>query len=366
MDRIHILDGHGYVFRAHFGLMGSSRNERREVRLSTSEGMPTGALYVFARMLIRLHEDLHPERIAVVFDAGRKSFRTEIFPEYKAHRPPPPEDLAIQMPYFRKIVDGMNWPVLAVPGVEADDVIATLVTQARARGWEAVVYSADKDLMQLVGEGVTMIDALRATTYTREEVIKKFGVPPEQVADFLALTGDTSDNIPGLSGVGDKTAATLLATYGSIARMIEENPVVPRLKIRQPFGDPEQLARVRLSRMLVELNRKVALPIPLEDLKAAATWDTSSADRAVWRARVPGAGRQGRAGRDAAPMVRRRPPRVRRRARARARRRRPQPRRPPRPPRRCRSRPARRRRSRATPRRSRRSPPRSAPPGAAR
>ncbi|MCE9571643.1 MAG: DNA polymerase I [Deltaproteobacteria bacterium] len=275
MDRIHILDGHGYVFRAHFGLMGSSRNERREVRLSTSEGMPTGALYVFARMLIRLHEDLHPERIAVVFDAGRKSFRTEIFPEYKAHRPPPPEDLAIQMPYFRQIVEGMRWPVLAVPGVEADDVIATLVTQARAKGWEAVVYSADKDLMQLVGDGVTMIDALRATTYTREEVMKKFGVPPEQVADFLALTGDTSDNIPGLSGVGDKTAATLLATYGSIERMIEENPVVPRLKIRQPFGDPEQLERVRMSRKLVELDRAVALPTPLEELKAEP-WDTQA------------------------------------------------------------------------------------------
>jgi DNA polymerase-1 len=278
MDRIHILDGHGYVFRAHFGLMGSSRNERREVRLSTSEGMPTGALYVFARMLMRLHDDLHPDRIAVVFDAGRKSFRTEIYPEYKAHRPPPPEDLAIQMPYFRQIVEGFNWPVLAVPGVEADDVIATLVTQARARGWEAVIYSADKDLMQLVGDGVTMIDALRATTYTREEVEKKFGVPPEQIADFLALTGDTSDNIPGLSGVGDKTAATLLATYGSIDAMIATNPVVPRLKIKQPFGDPDQLARIALSRQLVALDRAVALPTPLDQLQAQP-WNTDALAR---------------------------------------------------------------------------------------
>ncbi|MFT3691742.1 MAG: DNA polymerase I [Kofleriaceae bacterium] len=268
-ERLYIVDGHGYIFRAHYGLMNASRGERREVRLSTSEGMPTGALYVFARMLMRLEEDNHPERIAVVFDhkGGKKTFRAEMYPAYKATRKEPPEELQVQMEYFAKIVDGLGWPVLAIPGVEADDVIATLVKDARAKGWEVVIYSADKDIMQLIGDGVTMIDALHQKTYTREEVIKKMGVPPEQIPNFLALVGDTSDNIPGIYGVGDKTAAGLLEKYGSLEKLIAENPVVPRIKVKQPFSDPEQLGRVKISRELVELKRDVPLPVKLEELQ---------------------------------------------------------------------------------------------------
>jgi DNA polymerase-1 len=273
MERLYIVDGHGYLFRAHFGLMNSSRGEKKEVRLSTAEGMPTGALYVFSRMLLRLHEDVKPERICVVFDAGRRTFRNEIYADYKAHRPPAPEDLQIQMPYFRPIVDAMRWPVLAIEGVEADDVIATLACRARERGWEVVIYSADKDLTQLTGNGVSMIDALHQKTYTREEVEKKYGVPPEQVADYLALIGDTTDNIPGVPGVGGKTAAKLLADHGSVEGIIAANPVIPRLKVKQPFSDPEQVERLRLSRRLVELERNVPLPVELDDLRAR-TFDT--------------------------------------------------------------------------------------------
>ena len=267
-ERLYIVDGHGYIFRAHYGLMNISRGERKEVRLSTAEGMPTGALYVFTRMLMRMEEDNAPERMVVVFDdkSGRKTFRAEMYPEYKATRKAPPEELSVQMEYFDKIVTEMGWPTMAVPGVEADDVIATLVRKARERGWEVVIYSADKDIMQMVGEGVTMIDALRQTNYTRDEVIKKMGVPPEKIPDFLALVGDTSDNIPGIYGIGDKTAATLLEHYGSLQGLIDANPVVPRIKIKQPFSDPEQLARVKLSRKLVELRRDVPLPLELDQL----------------------------------------------------------------------------------------------------
>jgi DNA polymerase-1 len=267
-ERLYIVDGHGYIFRAHYGLMNASRGERKEVRLSTSEGMPTGALYVFARMLMRLEEDNHPERMAVVFDdkSGKRTFRAEMYAAYKATRKEPPEELQVQMDYFAKIVKGLGWPVLTVAGVEADDVIATLVKDARDKGWEVVIYSADKDIMQLIGDGVTMIDALHQKTYTRDEVIKKMGVPPEQIPDFLALVGDTSDNIPGIYGVGDKTAAGLLEKYGSLERLIAENPVVPRIKVKQPFSDPEQLERVQMSRRLVELRRDVPLPAKLEEL----------------------------------------------------------------------------------------------------
>jgi DNA polymerase-1 len=273
-EKLYIVDGHGYIFRAHYGLMNSSRGERKEVRLSTSEGMPTGALYVFSRMLMRLEEDFAPRRMAVVFDdkTGVRTFRAEMYPAYKATRKDPPEELVVQMDYFAKVVQGMGWPVLAVPGVEADDVIATLVARARERGWEVVIFSADKDIMQMVGDHVSMIDALHQKTYTREEVIKKMGVPPEKIPDFLALVGDTSDNIPGIRGVGDKTAANLLEQYGTLENLIAQNPVVPRIAIKQPFGDPEQLERIRISRKLVELRRDVALPRTLEDL-VVGEWD---------------------------------------------------------------------------------------------
>ena len=273
-ERLYIVDGHGYIFRAHYGLMNISRGERREVRLSTSEGMPTGALYVFTRMLMRFEEDIVPKCICVVFDdkSGKKTFRAEMYEAYKATRKAPPEELQVQMEYFAPIVEEMGWPVVTVPGVEADDVIATLVRRARAEGWEVVIYSADKDIMQMVGEGVSMIDALHQKTYTREEVIKKMGVPPEKVPDFLALVGDTSDNIPGIRGVGDKTAAALLDQYGTLENLIAQNPVVPRIQIKQPFGDPEQLERIKISRKLVQLKDDVDLPCELEDLVARG-WD---------------------------------------------------------------------------------------------
>lgn len=273
-ERLYIVDGHGYIFRAHYGLMNISRGERREVRLSTSEGMPTGALYVFTRMLMRLEEDNAPKRMVVVFDdkSGVRTFRAEMYPAYKATRKEPPEELVVQMDYFPKVVTAMGWPVITVPGVEADDVIATLVKQARDRDWEVVIYSADKDIMQMVGEHVSMIDALHQKTYTREEVIKKMGVPPEKIPDFLSLVGDTSDNIPGIRGVGDKTAAALLEQYGSLDNLIAANPTVPRVQIKQPFGDPEQLERIKISRQLVELRRDVSLPCVLDDL-VVTEWD---------------------------------------------------------------------------------------------
>ncbi len=269
--RLYILDAHGYVFRAHFGLMNTSRGERQAVRLSTSEGMPTGALYVFARMLMALRNDVKPERMAVVFDTGRDSFRKQIYPEYKANRPPAPDELQIQMPYFRQLAEAFRWPVLAVPGVEADDVIATLVTEAKARGWDVVVYSADKDMMQLVGEGAEVIDAMRQQVYTREAVTEKFGVPPEQLADFLALCGDTSDNIPGVEGIGKVSAAKLLTEHGSIEGILAAAPGM-KGKLKERLTDPANIEKLRLSRQLVELNRHVELGVDLDQL-VVRPWD---------------------------------------------------------------------------------------------
>src|SRR5688572_3993371 len=164
VQRLHILDGHGYIFRAHYGLVTGGK-DRQPVRLSTAAGMPTGALYVYASMLIRLHLDVHPERIAVVFDAGGPSFRFDIFPDYKANRNQAPEDLVVQMPYFRPLTEAFCWPCFAVPGVEADDVIATLVRRARERDWDVTIFTGDKDMMQLVDDRVVAIDPMRQITY---------------------------------------------------------------------------------------------------------------------------------------------------------------------------------------------------------
>jgi DNA polymerase I len=264
VQRLHILDGHGYIFRAHYGLATGGK-DRQPVRLSTAAGMPTGALYVYSSMLIRLHLDVRPQRIAVVFDSGRRSFRSEIDAGYKATRNEAPDDLRVQLPYFRPLTDAFCWPCMSVDGVEADDVIATLVTRARARDWDVVIYSGDKDLMQLVDDHVVVIDSMRQITYDAAGVEKKFGVAPSLVSEFLSLVGDTSDNIPGVSNVGPVTAARLLAQYGSIDQVLAH---VGELKgrIKERLSDPVELEKLARSRQLVELKRDVEVPISLDEL----------------------------------------------------------------------------------------------------
>lgn len=270
MERLHILDGHGYIFRAYFGLM-SGGPAGRGVRLSTSEGMPTGALYVFTQMLLRLYADVHPERIVVVFDAPGPSFRRELDEKYKATRKETPEDLRPQLPHFRPLTEALSWPVVSIPGVEADDVIATMTEAARERGWEVTIYSGDKDLMQLVDDQVKVVDAMRQITYDHDRVVEKFGVPPALVADWLALVGDTSDNIPGVAGVGKVTAAKLLNEYGSIDKLLAHTAEL-KGKLKERLTDPEQLERLALSRKLVALRRDVELGVALDDLRPAS-WD---------------------------------------------------------------------------------------------
>jgi DNA polymerase I len=263
-ERLHILDGHGYIFRAHYGLATGGK-DRSPVRLSTAAGMPTGALYVYASMLIRLHLDVRPERIAVVFDSGKPSFRSEMDAEYKANRNEAPDDLRVQMPHFRPLTEAFCWPCFSVDGVEADDVIATLVTRARAIGWDVVIFTGDKDLMQLVDEHVTCIEPMRGITYDVAGVEKKFGVPPRLVGEFLSLVGDTSDNVPGVSGVGPVTAAKLLAQYGSIDGVLAHTGEL-KGKIKERLTDPAELANLELSRRLVALRSDVEVPYELEDL----------------------------------------------------------------------------------------------------
>jgi len=270
MERLYIVDGYGYVYRAHYGLAAGGPG-RGGVRLTTADGRPTGALYVYAQMLLRLHQDVKPERVVVVFDAPGRTFRNDLDEGYKATRRETPEDLKAQLPEFGPLTEAFSWPVVAIPEVEADDTIATIASQARARGWEVTIFSADKDLMQLVGPHVQVIDSMRQKVYDRDAVVEKFGVGPETVADWLALVGDTSDNIPGVAGVGKKTAAKLLTDYGSIDGILAHASEL-KGKLAERFKDPEQLARLELSRKLVRLKTDVELGRDL-DTFVPAPWD---------------------------------------------------------------------------------------------
>lgn len=256
--KIYLIDGSGYIFRAFFATPP----------LSTSEGFPTNALFGFARMLMKLVRDLNSKDIVMVFDAGKETFRNELYADYKANRSECPEELAPQMPYFRELSEALGFTILQQEGVEADDIIGTVSDFCLSHGVEVVVVSADKDLTQLVNEQVTVYDPMRDRTFTPATVREKFGVEPSQMVEYLAIAGDSSDNIPGLRGAGPKTAAQLVHRYGSVenilARLeeiVDDKSIRNRKKLVETMrSDPEIL---RLSRTLVAVKRDVCLNVPL-------------------------------------------------------------------------------------------------------
>ncbi|MCB1835913.1 MAG: DNA polymerase I, partial [Geminicoccaceae bacterium] len=248
-----LIDGSGYIFRAFFGLPPMSR----------PDGTPVNAVYGFSTMIFKLMQDWPEDDMVVVFDAGRRSFRNDLYAEYKANRTDPPPELVPQFSLVRDAGRAFGLPVVQLEGYEADDLIATYAKQGRGQGREVVVISSDKDLMQLVGDGVAMFDPMKNKSIGREEVIERFGVGPELVRDCLALAGDTSDNVPGVPGIGVKTAAQLLTEYGSMDALLERAGEIRQPKRRQNLIEHADMAR--LSRDLVSLCEEVPLPLPLEE-----------------------------------------------------------------------------------------------------
>ncbi|MDX1374963.1 MAG: DNA polymerase I [Burkholderiales bacterium] len=248
-----LVDGSSYLYRAFHALP----------ELRSPQGEPTGAIYGVLNMLRRLGADYKAQARACVFDAKGKTFREEVYPDYKAHRPPMPDDLAAQIEPLVEAVGALGWPVLSVEGVEADDVIATLTERASAKGWRCVVSTGDKDLAQLVNDHVTLVNTMTNETLDVDGVKRKFGVAPEHIVDYLALIGDTVDNVPGVAKVGPKTAAKWLAQYGSLEAIIARAD-----EIGGAVG--ENLRKVRdwlpQGRALLSVKRDVALPVTLEDL----------------------------------------------------------------------------------------------------
>lgn len=255
MKRLFLVDASGYIFRAYYAVRP----------LSNSKGLPTNALFGFTSMLLKLLKDEKPEMVGIVFDVARKTFRNEKFPDYKANRDEPPADLIPQFPYFRKIVKALNLPVLELPNYEADDVIGTIAKKFEKKGWETVIVSGDKDLMQLVDEKVSLYDPMKDKMIREPEVVLKFGVGPLQVTDILGLAGDSSDNIPGVPGIGDKTATKLIQEYGNLETLLSRaGDVKGKMgeKLRE-FAD-----QARLCKELATIVTDAPLDYDLNDFRA--------------------------------------------------------------------------------------------------
>ncbi len=258
-DHVFLVDGSGYIFRAYHALPPITRK---------SDGLQLNAVFGFCNMLWKLLRDMKaddkPTHLAVVFDKSEKTFRTEMYKEYKAHRPDPPDDLIPQFKFIREAVAAFDLPCLEQGGFEADDLIATYARLASEAGATTSIVSSDKDLMQLVSDRVTMFDTMKDKKIGRDEVIEKFGVPPEKVIEVQALIGDSTDNVPGVPGIGVKTAAQLIGEYGDLETLLKRANEIKQDKRRQTLLDNADAAR--MSKKLVTLDTNVKLDVPIEDL----------------------------------------------------------------------------------------------------
>ncbi|HVV62726.1 MAG TPA: DNA polymerase I [Pseudolabrys sp.] len=258
-DHLFLVDGSGYIFRAYHAIRFEPR---------TPEGVHVNAVYGFCAMLWKLLKEMKPEErpthLAVVFDKSEKTFRTEMYPDYKAHRPDPPDDLIPQFPLIREAVRAFQIPCLEQAGFEADDLIATYARIACEANATTTIVSSDKDLMQLIGPTVVMYDTMKDKRIGREEVIEKFGVGPEKVIEVQALIGDSSDNVPGVPGIGPKTAAELITQYGNLETLLKRATEIKQEKRRESLIAHAEAAR--LSKRLVTLDNKVKLDVPVDDL----------------------------------------------------------------------------------------------------
>ena len=258
-SHVYLIDGSGYIFRAFHALPPLTR---------PSDGLPVGAVHGFCQMLWKLLTDTktgdQPTHLAVIFDAGAETFRNEIYEDYKAHRPPPPEELVPQFPLIRDAVKAFNVPCIELEGYEADDLIATYAQQIADAGGEVTIVSSDKDLMQLVQPGVSMLDTMKNKKIEAEQVVEKFGVEPDRVVDVQSLAGDSVDNVPGVPGIGVKTAAQLITEYGDLDSLLERASEIKQPKRREKLIEFADQARI--SRELVRLKLDVPVTVTAEQM----------------------------------------------------------------------------------------------------
>lgn len=247
---LYLIDGNSYVYRAFYAIKG----------LMNSKGFPTGAIYGFTNTLLKIIKEKKPDAVVVSFDSPALTERHKIFRDYKAQRPETPDELVQQLPYIREMIGAFNIPIFEVPGYEADDLIGTIAKKASEKGVNVFIVTADKDMLQLVDEKIKIYDPVKDRVLDREYVIEKFGVGPERVTEFMALTGDAVDNIPGIKGIGEKTARELLSTFGSLEELLQHPEKIKKERLRAMVSENKDIAL--LSRKLATID--IAAPIDID------------------------------------------------------------------------------------------------------
>lgn len=255
---IYLIDGTAYIHRAYHAIRG----------LANSKGLPTNAIFGFTRMLMKLMDDRNPEYVGMFFDAKGPTFRHDMYAEYKANRPPMPEDMAVQIPYIKKVTAAFNLPIIEMQGYEADDLIGTLAHMAEKKGFSVIMITGDKDFMQLVTEKSTIWDPMKESATDLQSIREKFGIEPRQMIDVQGLSGDTADNVPGVPGIGQKTAVTLIKTYNSMQELYQKLDTITRKKQRENLETFKEQAF--LSRKLVTINTAVPLTLNPANFKITA------------------------------------------------------------------------------------------------
>ena len=255
--RLYLIDGSSYIFRAFYGI---------KQFLSNSKGLPTNAIYGFASMLLKILREEQPEYIAIIFDPKGKTFRHEMYKEYKANRKETPDDLKPQIPYIINLVEVFNIVSMQQEGFEADDLIGTISKKAEKKGFDVTIVSGDKDMMQLISPKIKMLDTMKNKTFGEKEVKEKFGVEPERVTEVMGLMGDSSDNIPGVPGIGPKTATTLIQNFGDIENLLKNLEQIKKKSLKNKLL--EYTEQARLSKKLCTIDTNLNLPVGIEEMKA--------------------------------------------------------------------------------------------------
>jgi len=255
--RLYLIDGSSYIFRAFYGI---------KQFLSNSKGLPTNAIYGFASMLLKILREEQPEYIAIIFDPKGKTFRHEMYKEYKANRKETPDDLKPQIPYIINLVEVFNIVSMQQEGFEADDLIGTISKKAEKKGFDVTIVSGDKDMMQLISPKIKMLDTMKNKTFGEKEVKEKFGVEPGRVTEVMGLMGDSSDNIPGVPGIGPKTATTLIQNFGDIENLLKNLEQIKKKSLKNKLL--EYTEQARLSKKLCTIDTNLNLPVGIEEMKA--------------------------------------------------------------------------------------------------
>jgi DNA polymerase-1 len=252
---LYLIDGNSYVYRAYYAIK----------QLSNSKGFPTNAVYGFTTMLLKIIRDKTPDGVVVAFDSPVPTERHRMYEAYKAQRPETPGDLVLQLPYIRKMVSAFQIPIFEMPGYEADDIIATIARKAASEGTDVFIVTGDKDMLQLVDDKIKMYDPMKDRIFDSAAVKERYGVEPGRIPEFMALTGDAVDNIPGIKGVGEKTAKELLTQFESIEDLLQNYQRIKKDRLRALVA--ENADSVRLSEKLAILDPSVPIDMDMDTFR---------------------------------------------------------------------------------------------------